>query len=113
MGMGSKKYFGKIGLSITMEVDPINRPSVWEDCIVEKPVTGEILRSTIKNESSENLNTNINISNRIRIIAEPYVLKNLEHIVYATYMGIKWRVSNVDLDAPGLILDLGGPYNEQ
>lgn len=111
--MGNKKYYGMIGFAITIETDPINRPSVWEKVIIEKSGVGDVLMTDIKNEPTDKLNDDITILNQISILASPYALQNLEHIVYATYMNVKWKVTKVKLAFPRLILTLGGVYNEQ
>jgi len=111
--MYNKKYNGRIGFAITEETDPENHPGVWESIVIEKSAKGDVLMSNIQYSGESQLNDEITISNRISIVASPYVLKNFEHIVYATYMKQKWRVSNVQLAFPRLILTLGGVYNEQ
>lgn len=111
--MYNKKYLGMIGYSITVEKDPVNHPSVWTDDICEKQATGDILMNNIKNETTNQVNDNITLSNQISIMASPYALQNMEHIVYATYMNVKWKVTNVKVALPRLILTLGGSYNEQ
>ena len=31
---------------------------------------------------------------------------------YVTYMGVKWKVENISVQFPRLVLSLGGIYNE-
>jgi hypothetical protein len=111
--MGNKKYYGMIGFAMTVETDPINHPSVYENQIVEKAGVGDVIRTNVKNDNNNQVNDNITISTQISIVASPYVLQNLEHIVYATYLNVKWKVTSVQPNTPRLILNLGGVWNEQ
>lgn len=111
--MSNTKYSGVLGFAYTYEPDPVNRPSIWETYIEERKVKGNILRASFRNEANDQVNDNVVISNQISVIAAPYVLKNMAHIVYATYLGIKWKVTNISVDSPRLTLTLGGVWNEQ
>ena len=101
------KYCGKIGYFTTYE----KVPGVWVDQIVERISYGDILRNTRRLERSENLNDNINISNQISIVADPYAFENFHHIKYVEFMGIKWKVTDISVEYPRLLLTLGGEYN--
>lgn len=101
------KYYGKIGFGTSIEV----KPGVWEDHIKERPVYGDILQNYIRNESAQQVNENINISNRFSIVSDTYALENLNSIKYLTYLGTKWKVSSIDIQYPRLILTVGGVYN--
>lgn len=102
------KYYGKIGYAITAET----KPGVWTESIVVKNYYGDVIKDTRKNDNSNGVNDNVNISNRISILADPYAYENLQHIVYAEYLGCLWKVNTVDIEYPRLILNLGGVYNE-
>lgn len=101
------KWAGKVGFEITMETEP----GVWEETIVERRYYGDANRTTRRLESSGGVNDNINISNEISFVADPYANQNFHTIRYAEYMGTKWKVSNIDVQYPRLILTLGGVYN--
>ena len=62
-------------------------------------------------ENSGDVNDNINISNRISIVADPYAIQNFHTMRYATFMGTKWKVKSVNVNYPRLILSLGGVWN--
>lgn len=102
------KYYGEIGFGFSVETTP----GVWEDKIVTRTYYGDILRSNRKLQSGSQVNDSINVSNQISIVSDPYVCENIYAIRYATYMGTKWKVSDVDVQRPRLILTLGGVYNE-
>lgn len=103
------KFYGKIGYSETKETTP----GVWEVAITERPYYGDLIRNTRRLQSSENLNDDINISNEISIIADPFAYNNFHSMLYVEFMGAKWKISNVDVQYPRLILTVGGLYNGQ
>lgn len=101
------KFYGKIGFATLTE----SVPGVWEESVDERPYTGDLIRNTRRFQDSENLNDDINIANELSIVADPYANRNLGSIRYAEFMGAKWKVSNVEVQYPRLILTLGGVYN--
>ncbi len=101
------KYHGKIGFGQASEI----RPGVWKDEIVEKTYYGDILQNYVRNENSQQVNDNLNISNRFSIISDPFATQNFYSIKYLEYLGIKWKVTNVDLQYPRLVLSVGGVWN--
>lgn len=103
------KFYGAIGFAETVE----SVPGVWEEKIVERNYFGDLIRNTRRLQSSDQLNDDINISNEISIVADPYVCQNIYVMRYVSFMGARWKVSNVEVQYPRLILTLGGVYNGQ
>jgi len=101
------KFYGTVGYAESVETSP----GVWTDKITERLYYGDLIKHTRRLQSSENLNDNINISNDISILADPYAVNNFHSIKYITFMGTNWKVTNVDVQFPRLILTLGGIYN--
>lgn len=101
------KFYGNVGFAETVETEP----SVWEEKIVERPYFGDVLRRSRRLESSGNVNSNINVTNEISIVADPYANQNLFAMRYVEFMGTKWEISNVDVQYPRLVLTIGGVYN--
>lgn len=101
------KFYGVIGFIETRETSP----GVWTEQIVEKSYYGDILRNTRRWDSSEYLNDNLSISNQISIVADPYAYENFHSMKYIEFMNAKWKVTNVDVQFPRLVLDVGGVYN--
>ena len=87
-------------------------PGVYEEVVAEKTYFGELIRNTRRLESAGQVNDNINISNRISIVADPYAKENFFMMRYAEFMGAKWKVTDVEVAYPRLILTIGGVYNE-
>lgn len=101
------KFYGNVGFAETVETSP----SVWTERIVDRPYFGDVIRRTRRLESSGDVNGNVNITNQISIIADPYANQNLFAIRYVEFMGTKWKVSDVDIQYPRLVLTIGGVYN--
>ena len=101
------KYYGAIGYAEMVETSP----GVHDEQIVERNYYGDIVRNIRNLQTTEHLNDNVNVSNQISIVADPYAIANFHSIRYATFMGAKWKVSSVDVQSPRLLLSLGGLYN--
>ena len=102
------KFYGKIGFATSLETEP----GIWEEIIVERSYPGELIRNVRRIESPNKINSDLNISNQISILADPYVNDNMQRIRYAEFMGSKWKVETVEVQYPRLVLSLGGVYNE-
>ena len=100
------KFCGKIGYAQTVET----KPGVWEDIIVEFKYYGELVRNTRRLQSTDQLNDDINVANEISILADPFAKEHFHTMRYVEFMGAKWKITNVDVQYPRLILSLGGLY---
>lgn len=102
------KFYGAIGFTETVETDP----GVWEDKIVERSYSGDVIRNIRKLQTPSNsVNDNINISNEISIVADPYAELNMYAMRYVVFKGNKWKIESVDVNYPRLTLSIGGLYN--
>ena len=101
------KFYGKIGYANTVET----KPGIWKEQIIEKEYYGDILRNIRRLDSAQQVNDNINVSNNISIIADPYAYDNFYSIRYVEFMGSKWKVTSVEVQYPRLLLTIGGLYN--
>lgn len=101
------KYSGKIAYSYSFE----KSPGIWEERIIEKPVRGDVITVSIYNSQRSDVIDDINISNKLSIVASPSVFQNIGTIVYITLKGIKWKVKDISIEYPRLILSIGGVYN--
>ena len=101
------KYYGKIGYATSEEV----KPGVWKKRITEREYFGDVIRNTRRLQSSGNLNDNIIVSNEISIVADPFANENFHSMLYVEFMGAKWKISNVEVRYPRLILTIGEVYN--
>ena len=103
------KFFGTIGFGITEETSL----GVWEEKIIERQYYGDVLRFSRRWEMADKVNDNLNVSNQISIVADPYACENFAFIRYVEWAGVKWKVPTVEVQYPRLILSIGGVYNGQ
>mgnify|MGYP000053895076 CR=1 FL=1 len=101
------KWFGKIGYAVTSET----RPGIWEEVIVERNYYGDMTRNSRRLQAASQVNDDININNELSIISDPYAMNSFHAMRYAEFMGTKWKITNVEVQYPRLILSLGGLYN--
>ncbi len=100
------KWYGQLGYRDCVEVEP----GIWEDQITEVNKFGDVLRNYSSNQQGTKINDDISVSNQISIIADPYLLESFHKIIYITFGGAKWKVSNVEVRYPRLIVTLGSLY---
>lgn len=103
------RYFGSIGYAITEETEP----GVWEEELVEREYYGDILHFRSHAINDNKVNGDFNIQNKISIIADPYAYEHFSAMRYLTFAGAKWRISEVEVQSPRLIISVGGLYHEQ
>lgn len=103
------RWFGNIGYAKLVETVP----GVHEEKIVKRSYYGDVIRNTRRLESSGNLNDNINVANEISIVSDAYAELNFHAMRYVEFMGARWKITNVQVQRPRLILTLGGVYNGQ
>lgn len=102
------KWYGKIGYAVTVE----KIPGVWEEDITERSYYGDTYRNTRLLQNSGGVNDNVNIGNQISIVADPYANQNFHAMRYVEFMGTNWKITNVEVQYPRLILTIGGVYND-
>ena len=88
-------FYGPIGF-----VDTVEEPEgsgIW----VEKPIArmyrGEVSRNVKRWDNGDQLNPNLNISNTISIVADPYLNDHLNSIRYIGWLGGYWSISSCRL----------------
>lgn len=101
------KFRGEVGYAHTEE----KVPGVWSETFNERIYYGDVTKDVRRWQNSEYVNDDLTINNVISIVADPYALKNFFTIRYVNWMGVSWKVTNVEVQAPRLILTLGGVYN--
>lgn len=102
------KYSGKIGFWVD---DAEIRPGVWKPGIVEKPYTGDIVRTMQHWQSGDKVNDSLKVNNSISIISDLYLQNNLSSIKYVTFMGAKWKVTSIEIKYPRVTLEMGEVWN--
>ena len=101
------KFYGAIGYMETRETSP----GIWTESIVEKNYCGDLVRNSRRYDRSEQLNDNLSISNSISIVADPYAVNNFHAMRYVKFMNAAWKITDVEVQFPRLVLTIGGLYN--
>lgn len=100
------KWYGVIGYAETSQTSP----GVWSETITERQYTGDLTRNMRRLEGSGNINDDVNINNEISIIADQFAYQNFHAMRYVEFMNAKWKITNVEVQHPRLILTIGGEY---
>ena len=102
------KFYGVIGYAETVET----APGVWEEQITEREYFGDLNRNTRRIQSADQLNDDLNVTNEISIVADPFASNHFHSMRYAELYGAKWKITNVEVQFPRLVLTLGGVYTD-
>jgi hypothetical protein len=101
------KFFGAVGYGESVE----QSPGIFEDVITEQQYYGDVVRNTRRLQEGQSVNDDLSVNNSISIVADEYANKHFHAIRYVDWAGALWKVSEVDVERPRLILRLGGVYN--
>lgn len=101
------RFHGEIGFGVTVDVGG----GVWEDTVVERSYFGDVVRNTRQLTEGESVNDNLSLNNSISVVADAYANEQFFAIKYVKWAGALWKVSQVEVQSPRLLLKLGGVYN--
>lgn len=102
------KFYGRIGYGTSVETEP----GEYEDVIIERQYFGDVLRNSRRSESdSDSVNDNLSVGNSISIVSDAYANVHFHTMRYIEWAGTLWKVSDITVESPRLILKLGGVYN--
>lgn len=100
------KWQGKIGFAQT-----INEDGIWNDQLVIKYFTGDLIKKNYNFQSNGDINDDITINHQLSILANKFIYDNFQCIKFVEVMGVNWKVKSVEVQYPRLILSLGGVWN--
>lgn len=105
------KYYGNIGFAVSEEkmVDG-QHTGVWEQRITVKKYYGELSKPVNKWQNGSGENQDASFSSQLSIVSDPFAIENFHSIKFAEYLGVKWKVTSVEIIRPRLLLTLGGEY---
>lgn len=103
------KWHGIVGYVESIEKE--DQPGVWVEEITERTYFGDLIENNRRLESYDKVNSDINISNNISIVADPYAYQNFHKLRYVEFMGANWNITVAKVQYPRIILTLGGLYN--
>ena len=101
------KFVGKVGYAVSVE-DP---PGVWKDQLMTRAYCGDVLRVKSKWDDGVSRQDDLRINNEFSIVADAYAYQNFARIKFIEWMGVRWKVTSVEVQRPRLILQIGGEYN--
>ena len=104
------KFCGNIGYIETVETEP----GVWEPKETVRTYVGDMVRNSCKFQISDSTDDNVNLSNEISVVADPYAFDKfcfMRYVEFERIKGIKWKIENVEVKYPRLILSIGGVWN--
>lgn len=101
------KFCGLIGYQTTVEIEP----GVYEEQFVVNQYYGDVIRNSRRLQDTTNKNSNVTISNQISIIADPFANSHFHEMRYIEWMGVRWTISNIEVQYPRMILTIGDIYN--
>ena len=101
------KFRGKIGYGETTETSP----GVWVDTMTERTYSGDVTQNKRNLQEGERINDDISVQNSISVVADAYAEQHFFAIRYVEWAGTKWKVSDVEVQRPRLILRLGVVWN--
>jgi hypothetical protein len=102
------KFHGRVGYSGEQTE---TSPGVWEDTIVERQYSGDVVRNSRGLREGQNLNNDLSVGNSISIVADAYANEHFFAMRYVEWAGVLWTVTNVEVQRPRLILQLGEVYH--
>lgn len=106
------KFYGVVGYSETVE-ETGDREGNWiPDQITERKYYGDVIKNSRRYDvNNDSTNDNLNINNSISILADAYAYNHFFAMKYVRWMGTYWKITNVEVQRPRLILTIGGVYN--
>lgn len=106
------RFSGMIGFLRTEETDPENHPGVYTEVLKEKRYFGDVLSNSRRWDQNGNFNEDLAINNRISVVADTFAKANLGAMRYVRWLGDTWKITNVEIQYPRIIITIGGQYHE-
>lgn len=101
------KFYGPVGYGVTEETSP----GVFTPSVKERFYSGDVIQNNRRFATGISTNDNLEIHNRVSILADPYAMQHFHTILYVKWLGANWKVTSIDVQYPRLILTIGGVYN--
>ena len=101
------KFHGVVGYAIPNEI----RPGVYKDSYVEREARGDVIEFTGRWANGIAINDNYTTNTKISIVADAFAYEHFSKIKYCIWMGVKWKVLDVKIPRPRIIMTLGGEFN--
>lgn len=106
------KWSGKVGF-MTSAPDNIS-PDIWMmGEPTERTYFGDLMQNTkyrVQGSPDSTIDSFV-AANTFSIVADQYAYDNWDHMIYVIFMGIKWKIENVEVHYPRLTITTGGKYD--
>lgn len=102
------KFYGVVGFTVGAVE---NVPGVAEEGMVEYPYYGDVIRNSRQLREGEKINDDLSVGNSISIVADAYAREHFFAMRYIKWAGTLWKVDDVTVESPRLVLRLGGVWN--
>ena len=103
------KWFGNIGFKEVTE----DEPGLWVPHVIPKAFYGDVVKDYAKELQANTINADLQVSNKLSVVADQYLQNNFHKIAYVEFGGAKWKVSVVEVNFPRVSLTLGSLYLEE
>ncbi len=103
------RFYGEVAYYEQHETSP----GVWQETPDIRMYYGDSRQIRRREQSTTTLNDNFVVDNVISIVADPFAYEKFSKIRWVKWMGQRWKVSNVTVERPRLMLTLGAVWNEQ
>lgn len=102
------RFYGVIGFSVNEKT----APGVWEPSITERPYKGDIILNSRRYENnSDSTNDNLVVNHKVSVVSDSFMDDHIGSMLYVEFEKYKWKITNVEISYPRVILTLGGVYN--
>lgn len=101
------KFYEIVGFVGTSETSP----GVWTNSYTDRYYFGDIIKNYRKYRQDSDVNDDVVLDMTISIIADDFALSNLQTMTYIKWMGSKWKIINVSVERPRIVLTIGGVFN--
>ena len=106
------RFSGTVGFLKSVERDPENHTGIWDEVVTERRYYGDVYSHSYRWDQNGTLNENLAVSNRISIVADSFARQNLGAMRFVRWLGDTWKITNVEVQYPRIILTIGGQYHE-
>ena len=101
------KFYGPVGYVITNE----RRPGVYVEEPVEYAYVGDFIKVVSSWRNASGINDDISLHNRVSIVADSFAYEHFSQLRYVVINDVAWKVTQIEVSTPRLILTIGGVYN--
>lgn len=104
------KWYGEIGFIDSEEIEP----GLWaESAVIKREYFGDLISPRWKRFQNNNTTLNeIEISNEVSIVADPYAIEHCSKMAYVNIHGTRWKVTGIEIQYPRLLISVGGIWHD-